>query len=112
MVQPFYSFAKHWGSKALNRFDTAVAKTVVFGTRLWEIGSKSVSEALQKPPLDARGIPTSACPVCGEGQFLIYATFDDEDYTIATYMLDAMCGTCGTLLTAPTPLDVRTDEWT
>lgn len=112
MVQPYYWLGRQLAIKALKGAERAADKALVLAERLWRSGRYALAEALQKPPLDARGIPTSACPVCGEGQFLIYATFDDEDYTIATYMLDAMCGTCGTLLTAPTPLDVRTDEWT
>lgn len=53
--------------------------------------------------LDARGVPTHACPNCGEMMFKIKAMF--QDYEIAMYMTDGECSDCGTLLTVPTPLD-------
>ena len=59
--------------------------------------------------LDARGIPTAECPVCASRLFTIHATFDD-DYEITTYLLDAKCSMCDTRLTAPTPLDLPSEE--
>ena len=53
--------------------------------------------------LDARGMPTHACPICGEKVFKIKAVF--EDYEIALWMTEGECSDCGTLLTVPTPLD-------
>jgi len=55
--------------------------------------------------LDARGIPTRACPNCGSTLFTIQASFD-EDYEIAGYLLNAECSSCKTKITAPTPLDL------
>ena len=52
--------------------------------------------------MDLRGTPTHACP-CGCQEFLVRARF--EDYELAMYYLDMQCVSCGTLLTAPTPLD-------
>lgn len=57
-------------------------------------------------PIDLRGTPSHAC-VCGSNQFYVRAIFDD--YEIATYFLDMICVSCGSLLTAPTPVD-RTTE--
>jgi len=57
------------------------------------------------PIIDARGIPTAVCPMCGCGWFTVHAAFDD-DYEISAYMLNAACDECGTLVTAPTPEDV------
>ena len=57
--------------------------------------------------MDARGIPTSECPDCGGNILRIDAIFD-QDYEVAFYMLDAECAQCGTLVTAPTPLDLPT----
>ena len=54
--------------------------------------------------LDARGIPSNECVSCGSTLFTIQACFD-EDYNVAQYFTDAECAICGTLLTAPTPLD-------
>lgn len=55
--------------------------------------------------IDARGIPTCICPNCGDTLFKIIASFDPETYTIGMYHLDIECMGCGTLATAPTPLD-------
>jgi len=54
--------------------------------------------------LDARGIPTPECPNCGSWLLKINATFD-EDYKIASYLLDGECAMCSTLLTVPTEID-------
>lgn len=54
---------------------------------------------------DARGIPTTTCPSCNGVLFKIVAQFDPVDYEIGLYMLDAECAKCGTLITAPTPID-------
>jgi uncharacterized Zn finger protein len=54
--------------------------------------------------LNARGIPTRVCPICGTNIFKILVTFD-EDYNLEEYLLNAECAECGTLITAPTPLD-------
>ena len=56
--------------------------------------------------IDLRGTPSHVC-VCGSNQFYVRAIFDD--YEIATYFLDMICVSCGSLLTAPTPVD-RTTE--
>lgn len=53
--------------------------------------------------LDARGIPTHACPVCGHLFFRIIAKFDD--YEISFYTLDGECDNCGALVTVPCPID-------
>lgn len=52
-----------------------------------------------------RGIPTSACPLCGDKWLLVPVQFDDESYEIAGYGTDASCYSCGVAVTAPTPLD-------
>ena len=54
--------------------------------------------------LDARGIPTNECPTCANRLFTVQVSFDD-DYLVAQYFTDAECAMCGTLVTAPTPLD-------
>lgn len=58
---------------------------------------------LHPPVLDMRGIPTHACPKCGDNDFLIRVSFDD--YQIATYFTTGTCYGCGTVLTVPTELD-------
>ncbi|HBK39270.1 MAG TPA: hypothetical protein DDZ31_04930 [Actinobacteria bacterium] len=57
--------------------------------------------------MDQRGIPTNACVACGSNVMVVKVLF--EDYEIAGYLLDAQCADCGSLLTAPCPLD-RPDE--
>lgn len=53
--------------------------------------------------LDARGVPTHACPECGNMVFKIKAVFDD--YELAMWFTDGVCAECGALVTVPTPVD-------
>lgn len=55
--------------------------------------------------MDARGIPTTACPQCGSQYIKAIVQFDPTDYEIGLYFLDGECSVCGTLLTLPTPID-------
>jgi len=59
--------------------------------------------------MDARGIPTCLCPNCGSKIFRALVNFDPDTYTIGMYHLDVQCDMCGTLATAPTPLDMPRD---
>jgi hypothetical protein len=52
--------------------------------------------------MDLRGTPAHQC-VCGCDIFNLKVMF--ENYEIATYFLDMECVNCGSLVTAPTPLD-------
>jgi len=52
--------------------------------------------------MDLRGTPTHQC-ICGSNIWYVKAAF--ENYEIATYFLDMICATCGSLATAPTPVD-------
>ena len=52
--------------------------------------------------MDIRGTPTHLCP-CGCNIWNVKAVFDN--YEIATYFLDMECANCGSLATAPTPID-------
>jgi len=52
--------------------------------------------------MDIRGVPTHLCP-CGCNIWSLKAIFND--FEIATYFLDMECASCGTIATAPTPLD-------
>lgn len=57
--------------------------------------------------MDVRGTPTHVCP-CGCNIWNVKVMFDD--FEIATYFLDMECANCGSLATAPTPIDKdRTD---
>lgn len=55
--------------------------------------------------MDARGIPTCDCPNCGSNLFKALISFDPQTYMVGMYHLDIECFECGTLCTAPTPLD-------
>ena len=52
--------------------------------------------------MDLRGAPTHICP-CGCNIFNVKVIFKDNE--IATYFLDMECANCGSLATAPTPVD-------
>jgi hypothetical protein len=52
--------------------------------------------------MDLRGHPTHVCP-CGCFVWNLKVVF--VDYDIATYFLDMQCSDCGSLATAPTPID-------
>ena len=52
--------------------------------------------------IDLRGTPTHLCP-CGSNIWNLKVMF--EDYEIATYFLDMECVACGSVATAPTPVD-------
>lgn len=57
--------------------------------------------------MDIRGTPTHVCP-CGCNIFNIKAIF--QNYEIATYFIDMECANCGTIATAPTPVDRENRE--
>lgn len=52
--------------------------------------------------MDLRGTPTHVCP-CGCEIFNLKVIFHQNE--IATYFLDMECANCGSLATAPTPID-------
>ena len=57
--------------------------------------------------IDLRGTPTHLCP-CGSYIWNVKVVF--EDYEIATYFLDMECVSCGSVATAPTPVDKMGNE--
>lgn len=61
----------------------------------------------QAAPFDLRGTPTHEC-LCGSNQFYVRASF--ENYELAQYFLDMQCVSCGSLATAPTPVDKEASE--
>jgi hypothetical protein len=64
--------------------------------------NEDIGETQESEAMDLRGTPTHAC-ICGSAVWNIKAVFDN--YEIATYFLDMECAECGSLATAPTPLD-------
>ncbi len=57
--------------------------------------------------MDIRGTPTHLCP-CGSQIWNLKVIF--EDFEIATYFLDMECVSCGSVATAPTPVDKEARE--
>ena len=68
--------------------------------------ARNNQDEFNEQAMDLRGSPTHEC-VCGSNQFYIKAVFDN--YEIAQYFLDMQCANCGNLLTAPTPVDRKTE---
>ena len=58
--------------------------------------------------MDIRGTATTVCP-CGSEIWNLKTTFDD-DGEIGMYFLDMECAECGTLATAPTPIDTEEED--
>lgn len=52
--------------------------------------------------IDLRGTPTHEC-VCGCNIWNVKVVFDN--FEIGTYFLDMECANCGSIATAPTPVD-------
>lgn len=49
-------------------------------------------------------MPTTVCP-CGSIVWKVKTVFDQETGEVDMYFLDMECVLCGTLATAPTPID-------
>ena len=57
---------------------------------------------MEADAMDLRGTPTHEC-ICGSRVFNLPVSF--QDFEISTYYLDMQCVECGSIYTAPTPLD-------
>lgn len=57
--------------------------------------------------MDLRGTPTHLCP-CGSDVWNLKVMFDN--FEISSYFLDMECANCGSLATAPTPVDKEITE--
>jgi hypothetical protein len=66
-----------------------------------------IAESLRevRDDLDAQGIPTAACPNCGEQWLNVPMIFDDETYDVAAWATEGECYSCGTRVTVCTPKD-------
>lgn len=64
-----------------------------------EMAQEEDSEA---QAMDLRGTPTHEC-ICGSKVFNLPVSF--ENFEISTYFLEMQCVECGSIYTAPTPLD-------
>jgi hypothetical protein len=57
-----------------------------------------------KSAMDVRGEPTATCP-CGCEIWNVKTVFDPETGEVVLYFRDMECAQCGTLATAPVPLE-------
>lgn len=92
-----FSFYK----KIKNFFDHNVI-VVVDKDDVESFKEEDLNEQMPKDAMDLRGTPTHVC-VCGSLIWTVHVQF--EDYQIGQYFLDMQCAQCGSLATAPTPLD-------
>ena len=60
------------------------------------------------PTGDYRGTPSFVCP-CGSDLLLVACIFDPETRLPGLILLDGMCGSCGSLLTVPCPVDTEVE---
>jgi hypothetical protein len=65
------------------------------------------TEESELSPMDLRGEPAHIC-LCGSQIWNVKVIF--SDYEIATYFLDMECVNCGSIATAPTPIDTERME--
>jgi hypothetical protein len=83
-------------------------KRYKFGVYYFDTQDESyLEDKISDESMDLRGTPTHEC-VCGSDLWNIRASFDN--YEIATYFLEMECVLCGSLATAPTPLDRESME--
>lgn len=62
-------------------------------------------ESERKVGMDASGVPTAGCPMCGEQWLKVPMIFDDDTYDVAGWGLEGECYSCGTRVTVCTPVD-------
>lgn len=72
------------------------------GIYYYDLDQEPENDTFPESALDLRGTPTHVC-ICGSKIWNIQVAF--ENYEIATYFLDMQCMNCGSIATAPTPLD-------
>jgi len=81
---------------------------IIFDKEEQEHEDEEVDDILNLRPenydnaMDLRGAPTHVC-VCGCNIWNLKVIFYENE--IATYFLDMECANCGSLATAPTPVD-------
>lgn len=66
---------------------------------------QALVEKMIEPVLDARGVPTAACPRCGEMWLEVLTLFDEDTYEIAAWATEGTCSSCGAMITICCPVD-------
>jgi hypothetical protein len=87
-----------------NRILVVSGNDVEFDDEDEELDIKDLSPLNYNNAMDLRGTPTHEC-VCGCNIWNVKVIF--SEYQIATYFLDMECANCGSLATAPTPVDIE-----
>lgn len=103
-------FVAMWVSNVKNKLNTffKMYEVVIVDKEDIERDFEGPKDALSLKPanyessMDIRGVPTHLCP-CGSNIWNLKVIFDN--FEIATYFLDMECVSCGSVATAPTPLD-------
>jgi hypothetical protein len=99
-----------WASKIKNNVKLFIENYEIFLVDREDVEreGRHTDDILQLRPesydksIDLRGTPTHLCP-CGSQIWNLKVIF--EDFEIATYFLDMECVSCGSVATAPTPVD-------
>ena len=99
-----------WASKVKNKMKLFLDNYEIFLVDKEDVEREGshTKDILQLRPesydnsIDLRGTPTHLCP-CGSNIWNLKVIFDD--FEIATYFLDMECVSCGSVATAPTPVD-------
>jgi hypothetical protein len=60
---------------------------------------------ISEPTVDASGIPTPVCPLCGSEWLMVPVLFDHETYDVASWGLEGECYSCHTKVTVCCPVD-------
>jgi hypothetical protein len=87
-----------------NRILVVSGDDVEFDDEGEQLDIKDLRPANYDSAMDLRGAPTHLC-VCGCNIWNVKVIF--SEYQIATYFLDMECANCGSLATAPTPVDIE-----
>jgi hypothetical protein len=103
-------FVAIWVSNVKNKINNffKTYEVVIVDKEDIERDPKAVRDILSLKPdtyensMDIRGVPTHLCP-CGSNIWNLKVIFDN--FEIATYFLDMECVSCGSVATAPTPVD-------
>ena len=67
--------------------------------------AQQLRNAREETAVDLQGIPTAACPSCGDRWLKVPMMFDEDTYDVAGWGTEGECYSCGSLVTVCTPVD-------
>ena len=79
-----------------------ITSTLLFVQRNGKL-ARLVKRRAKHAVVNLRGIASSVCLNCGHLVFQVGCMFEDNE--ISLWFTDAMCASCGALVTVPTPVD-------